>query len=813
MLRLSQGPRYCLLTLIVGIVLAILAVAISAASSATASAPAAYNILYVAPGADCGGVLPCYSTLQAAVDAAGRNGDTIKVAAGIYTDVHSRPAPPGYIGSAVITQVAYISKVVTIQGGYVITNWSIPDPEANLTTLDARGQGRVLYVTGGDSSITGLHITGGNAMGLGGNQGADCGGGVYVGNFAEFVSNHIFSNTAVYGGGLCQASYYICFNGNVVSSNSATQAGGGIFAGNGNLSFSHNTVMSNTAGEGGGVYIGNGIVKITGNTLSGNRATVAGGGLYLNNIHGDEIQDNLIVANQATNNGGGVNLEHGSVSISGNVISGNDASQGGGLYLYQSNVTFSGNQVNNNVSGFSGGGLRAYSSLVTMTNNTIFANASQSGNGGGASLAWGDGSIVSNTIAHNTASGGGGLMLNSAHFTLSNNLVVSNSTIHPSVNGYGGGVGLHYVDAVLDNNVFSGNIAIREGGGLSLYHSNVTFNQNRLIANTARDGGGLSTEDYSQVTMNDNLVSGNTARDYGGGLLLGRTEAVLNNNVILSNAAQYGGGLLVVNSSAQLQHTTIARNKGESGSGMCVITSLDGKNSSVALTNTILVSHTVGISVTSGNTVTLNGVLWYSNTANIDGGGTVTVTRAISGNPAFAADGYHLLAGSAAIDQGVSTDVATDIDGRHRPQGAAPDLGADEFPGIGLVISKSGPAWALPGAPITYWLTIQNRGDVDITETLAVTDRVPVGAHPVGYPPQSVITWTCPPTSPIVWPPCDPPYCYQAWSVRFVVTATETIINSDYGARTGGLAVRGEPIVVTRILNQRAYLPLVLRGQ
>jgi hypothetical protein len=98
------------------------------------------------------------------------------------------------------------------------------------------------------------------------------------------------------------------------------------------------------------------------------------------------------------------------------------------------------------------------------------------------------------------------------------------------------------------------------------------------------------------------------------------------------------------------------------------------------MTNTILVSHTVGITVTAGNTVTLNGVLWYSKTINYGGEGTITVTNEYTGTPAFATDGYHLTSASAAIDKGVNAGVDDDIDGQSRPQGGGYDLGADELP-------------------------------------------------------------------------------------------------------------------------------------
>ena len=79
-----------------------------------------------------------YTTIQDAVDAA-TGGEIIKVATGVYTGVQTRTAPAGYDGpTTVITQVVYISKTVTIRGGYTTAFTDPPDPETNPTTLDAQ---------------------------------------------------------------------------------------------------------------------------------------------------------------------------------------------------------------------------------------------------------------------------------------------------------------------------------------------------------------------------------------------------------------------------------------------------------------------------------------------------------------------------------------------------------------------------------------------------------------------------------------------------------------------------------------------------
>jgi hypothetical protein len=136
-------------------------------SDPVAAAPAAE--LHVCPAGPptCG-----YAIIQEAVDVANA-GDVIKVASGIYDDVNNHGG---------LAQVVYVNKSVTIRGGHATTNWDTTDPEANPTTLDTQGQGRVVYITDDISpTLEGLRITDGNAASLGGGYwGEDAGGGVYV---------------------------------------------------------------------------------------------------------------------------------------------------------------------------------------------------------------------------------------------------------------------------------------------------------------------------------------------------------------------------------------------------------------------------------------------------------------------------------------------------------------------------------------------------------------------------------------------------------------------------------------------------------
>jgi hypothetical protein len=225
----------------------ILALAILVVPSGPASpVKADPTVLYVALGGDCGEASPCHATIQAAVDAAA-TGAMIKVASGVYTDVHVR-SRHDVTTTGLVTQVAYVSKTVTIQGGYTTANWMMSDPDANPTTLDAQGQGRVVYVTGNISpTIESFRLTGGSADGLGGTLGGDAGGGVYVITATAVLSNNkVFANTASKAGGVMIYYSEGTLIGNSITSNTADYIGG-VLVSMGDAKVIDNTIAANIA--------------------------------------------------------------------------------------------------------------------------------------------------------------------------------------------------------------------------------------------------------------------------------------------------------------------------------------------------------------------------------------------------------------------------------------------------------------------------------------------------------------------------------------------------------------------------------------
>jgi parallel beta-helix repeat protein len=293
-----------------------------------------------------------------------------------------------------------------------------------------------------------------------------------------------------------------------------------------------------------------------------------------------------------------------------------------------------------------GGGVYVMTATATLNNNRIFSNTAPFG-GGGVYLGNSTGQLNNNTISSNTVNNGGaGVFLYQGSATLTGNTIISNTS-----HNNGGGMYLFSTDATLRGNTITGNTTTMYGGGADVASCNPTFS--------------------------GNIVSGNTAFK-GGGLYLWYSHSNLTNNVIVDNqATNTGSGLWIGGSQPNLLHTTIARNTGGDGSGVVITNDGMGTNSTVIMTNTVLVSQAVGITASAGSAATVDGILWFGNGTNTSGAGTIPVSNPFTGDPAFAPDGYHLTVGSAAIDQGVNAGVMIDIDSQ--PRLGVPDLGADEY--------------------------------------------------------------------------------------------------------------------------------------
>jgi hypothetical protein len=425
---------------------------------------------------------------QAAVNAAS-GGEEIRVAAGTYTGV--RNVPSLNTDTFTATQVLVITKSLTIRGGYTTGDWTTPDPDANLTTLDAQGLGRVLVIVGTVTpSIEGLRITGGDATGLGGRlAGRDAGGGVYINEATATISD--------------------C----VVTSNTASTArdgwAGGLYLDFSNATLSNNTVTSNTAsaandGWGGGLYLWGSDATLSGNTVRGNIATTVWTGY-----------------------GGGIGLRYSDATLIGNAVQGNIASTnwsgyGGGLYL------------------------RLYSD-ATLIGNTVQGNAASGGadgDGGGLYLQWSDSTLVGNTVVSNTATlnprstgHGGGLMVRQCSpVILTNNVVAGNQANTQGSGLWFGGTSEDLTSGTLLHNTIAdnGSTPLTTGGSTML-----TADGSAVSAVDRGSGQGVFVDDYTTLALTNTIIA---AHSGVGITVTAGSAAALEATLWYDNGSDAGGG-------------------------------------------------------------------------------------------------------------------------------------------------------------------------------------------------------------------------------------------------------------------------------
>lgn len=381
--------------------------------------------------------------------------------------------------------------------------------------------------------------------------------------------------------------------------------------------------------------------------------------------------------------GGAVYMRSTGGTLAGNAIMSSTSSltttafhYGGGVYVYQGRATIAYNTIISNT-GDTGVAISVEDSPSTIIGNIVTHNVGASGATGAIDLHTSAATVTGNNIISNTGGFAGGIHVYGGQgATITGNLISDNKA------GFGAGITISADGVVVRGNTISGNHA-SFGGGMDIRHTEegerVIVEENLIIGNDAAFGGGLYVGE-GPMTLRRNIIRFNRSGFEGGGLVLTANGSPrLENNVVADNSTDYRGpGIFADSTDAALLHTTIARNSGADGAGI-VLASQGSQHATLTLTNTIIAGQGRGITVSVGSTATVNGVLWWANAADTAGAGVLTVLNAFSGDPLFAADGYHIARRSAAVDRGINAGVGQDIDGGVRPAGAAPDLGADEY--------------------------------------------------------------------------------------------------------------------------------------
>ncbi len=405
------------------------------------------------------------------------------------------------------------------------------------------------------------------------------------------------------------------------------------------------------------------------------------------------------------------------------LLSNTAQSRGGGLYATGALVVIDSLFQDNHSAGGTGGALR--SNAGANISGTAFLNNSSWGDGG-ALFALGATWITNTLFQANQCLAGscdGGALFGFPQTALANAEFIANTA-----QDQGGGAALPG-SPVVTNSLFRENRAVFGIGGGLMTQGAATIQGTTFLSNTARsDGGALSAS--GALTVTGSVFESNQSTLATGGALYASGPLAVRDSLFLRNAALEGGALshaflddgrvsnslfagneaangegaalrLASPGVVEVVHVTIGAEGGGAASAIAVL------GGTASITNTIVASHTVGVS-NSGGVLRQDYNLFSGNGSDVQGSYSGGSHNA-GGDPRFldpALDDYRLSPGSAAVDRGANASIVADFEGDARPLDGGFDIGYDEFSLIaGLSISYT-PAHPLAGTPATFTASI-----------------------------------------------------------------------------------------------------------
>jgi hypothetical protein len=306
-------------------------------------------------------------------------------------------------------------------------------------------------------------------------------------------------------------------------------------------------------------------------------------------------------------------------------------------------------------------------------------------------------------------SDGGGILfwaVESGHIDATQ--IISNAT-HP-LNGQGGGLSMHYGDAVtVTNSLFMGNRTNEFGGGIGIFQMKwpLVVKNTDFISNSAGQGGGLGMLSHnnngSDLILDRARFQGNKTGLRGAAIWVEKNGSwpgsfEMSNLLITDNSRGLHGhpASSVIefqyprpNVNVTMAHLTVADN--EATSFLRVEAPVDGDEISVILTNTLISGVTnaftgyksgidgdITIKHTKTWTYTVD-TLHYDET----GAANFIAVDTLTGDPYLMA-GYYPWRTSPLINAGAPAGVPHDLIGM--PRDNQPDIGAFEFTPVNLPI-------------------------------------------------------------------------------------------------------------------------------
>ena len=424
-------------------------------------------------------------------------------------------------GSLTVTDCEFTGNQVTkeapIGGGAIYANYNGTDggtiniTDSTFTNNSSGSQGGAIYAstTTGTVTISGNTFTENTATGNG--------GAIYLSNTSgtNVLANNTFTdNSAVAGGAVYVVSGETSITGSTFKGNSAVGDGGALHTA-ADTTISNSIFGSTTEGEGNSgahgmtIYQAGGAMVITNSSIVGSTSTTQWadiGAIHANGtslaLYGVQITDNKANGSFSNNNGGGVVVKSGTLTVD--------------SYIDPTTSAETKTTIARNLAGTNGGGIYFAANTSGTIKNAVFDSNTGAIQGGGAIYgATGTTISIENTLFNsNSASGwgssnGGAINFAGTSLIIKNSLFSGNSATHSWNDGQApdSGGGAIYVSAgTVDviNSTFYNNLG-RVGNGFQ-----VTGGTVNLVNSTMYSTGTTSSVEITGGTFNaiNSIVSG-----------------------------------------------------------------------------------------------------------------------------------------------------------------------------------------------------------------------------------------------------------------------------------------------------------------
>ena len=246
--------------------------------------------------------------------------------------------------------------------------------------------------------------------------------------------------TGITNGGAIYNAGTLTLEGGTITGGNATN--GGCVYNAGTMTFTDGTITDGNATNGGGVYNAGTMTLDTGGdggSIENCTATSNGGGVYnagtltikrgtIGGIDETDPDNPVSLGNTASNQGGAIYNDGGTVTINGGSISDNTAQNSGGIFLHGGDLTLTGGTISNNTANGNCGGVSVSdNSTMTMSGGSI-ANNTANNRGGmhvGSSSTF---TMTGGSISGNTATNSCGGINMDGTFIMSGNPIVMGNT-------------------------------------------------------------------------------------------------------------------------------------------------------------------------------------------------------------------------------------------------------------------------------------------------------------------------------------------------------------------------------------------------